>query len=42
MVILVLPTSGDVGFGAVAQLVERLICIQIVAGSIPVSSITGH
>lgn len=25
--------------GVVAQLVERLICIQIVAGSIPVSSI---
>ncbi len=33
-----LDLSSQIIFGAVAQLGERLICIQEVAGSIPVSS----
>ena len=32
------PIGLDLSFGAVAQLGERLICIQEVAGSIPTSS----
>ncbi len=33
-----LPAAGRLDEGAVAQLGERLICIQEVAGSIPTSS----
>ena len=33
-----LDLTSQIYFGAVAQLGERLICIQEVAGSIPVSS----
>ena len=33
-----LPTIGPLYFGAVAQLEERLICIQEVVGSIPIGS----
>ena len=38
MVSLRFPTGAKVHNGAVAQLGERLICIQEVAGSIPTSS----